>query len=47
VRIAGETGMADRGDLIGTVAGLPGHSLGTNLFEVRQIPMQAAGQSGW
>jgi pyruvate kinase len=35
---ARETGVARSGDLIGITAGLPGHGLGTNLFEVQRVP---------
>ena len=35
---ARELGFAKPGDLIGITAGLPGHGLGTNLFEVQPVP---------
>jgi pyruvate kinase len=36
-RIAREAGVARRGELIGITAGLPGHGLGTNLFEIHRV----------
>ncbi len=36
--IAKREGVADSGDLIGIVAGLPDQELGTNLFEVHRVP---------
>lgn len=39
---ARETGLAQAGDLIGITAGLPGHGLGTNLFEVQRVPARPA-----
>jgi pyruvate kinase len=38
---ARETGVAQPGDLIGITAGLPGHGLGTNLFEVQRVPARS------
>jgi pyruvate kinase len=37
-RLAKEQGVARSGDLIGITAGLPEQELGTNLFEVHQVP---------
>ncbi len=37
-RLAGETGVARSGQLIGITAGLPQQELGTNLFEVHRVP---------
>ncbi len=37
-RLAGETGVARSGQLIGITAGLPLQELGTNLFEVHRVP---------
>jgi len=36
--LAGINGVAERGDLVGIVAGLPDQELGTNLFEVHRVP---------
>jgi pyruvate kinase len=37
-RLAGETGVAQSGELIGITAGLPEQHLGTNIFEVHRVP---------
>ena len=37
-QLAAEHGVASSGELIAIVAGLPGHGLGTNLFEVHRVP---------
>lgn len=37
-RLAKESGVARSGDLIGITAGLPEQELGTNMFEVHQVP---------
>jgi pyruvate kinase len=37
-RLAREAGVASSGDLIGITAGLPEQHLGTNIFEVHQVP---------
>jgi pyruvate kinase len=37
-RLAGESGVARSGELIGITAGLPSQELGTNLFEVHRVP---------
>jgi pyruvate kinase len=37
-QLAAQHGVAASGDLIAIVAGLPGHGLGTNLFEVHRVP---------
>jgi pyruvate kinase len=36
--LAARHGVAERGDLVGIVAGLPDQELGTNLFEVHRVP---------
>jgi pyruvate kinase len=36
--LAARHGIAESGELIGIVAGLPDHGLGTNLFEVHRVP---------
>jgi len=36
--LAARHGVAQRGDLVGIVAGLPDQELGTNLFEVHRVP---------
>jgi len=36
--LAGRAGIADAGDLIGVIAGLPSQRLGTNLFEIHRVP---------
>jgi pyruvate kinase len=36
--LASRHGVAESGDLIGIVAGLPEQELGTNLFEVHRVP---------
>jgi pyruvate kinase len=37
-RLAKQSGIARSGDLIGVTAGLPEQELGTNMFEVHQVP---------
>lgn len=37
-RLAGETGVARSGELIGITGGLPAQKLGTNLFEIHRVP---------
>jgi pyruvate kinase len=36
--LAGRHGVAESGDLVAIVAGLPDQELGTNLFEVHRVP---------
>jgi hypothetical protein len=36
--LARERGLADSGDRVAITAGLPSQELGTNLFEVHQVP---------
>ena len=37
-RLAAHHGVAEPGDLIAIVAGMPDQHLGTNLFEVHRVP---------
>jgi pyruvate kinase len=42
--LAHRVGVADSGDLIAVIAGLPSQRLGTNLFEIHRVPAQHGGR---